>query len=598
MLHKTIWSLMVGILLLSATTSTTAQQLKTDSLLKVLSPKQDLTRVSQLLDIATTYLKTYQTDSTQIKKYANEALTLAQKLHYERGEIKAYSIMCESLFKYLDWKNCSIKADFALERCKTMNNVDDLKGSLLSLKGAIDLVQGNFPTATKHLTQAMQIIEKGMSQYKGGDYDFLNPLYNTNKRLGYVMSMMANDKGLNVIYTQKALAYYRKNLLLCQQHKELTNRLPESYHNLGAIFGFLNTHTDSVDYYIDKEIALAIQLGQTDGQIQGYTMKAQEYFKYKQYKKAEEMMLKVKPLAEKINQVDVVLNVPLMLGEIYTELGRYDEAKTLLETGYRITIEKNLRDKRQRILNGMVNMYERKGDYKKALYYLDQQIVLKDSLYDEAKTREISELSTKYETEKKEQQIKALETDKILRNFLIIALIAVVIGSSIAIWIRYKAIRLEKELMQQKAIVQQEQAEKLKLAMEHNQRELSSAALYLDQRNEFLDKLKTQIKEGENSQKLLNEIDRNMNVEDDWLKFKVHFEQVNPHFFEKSYHLEPNLTDLDLKQCAYIKLNLSPKQAANLLNVTAHAVSTSRTRIKKKLNIPEEMNLSDFLAQV
>jgi tetratricopeptide (TPR) repeat protein len=239
-----------------------SQQAKVDSLLRTLSPKQDSTRVSQLLDIANFYLRT--ADSNQVNKYTKEALTLAKKLSYDRGEIRAYSIMSECLFKYLYWERCSIKADFALERCKTMHNVDDIKGSLLSLKGAIGLAQGNFPKATKYLNQAMKVIEMGMAHRRPND-DFLHPLYNTNKRLAYVMSMMANDGGQNAIYTKKAIDYYRKNVLLCQQNKELENRLPDAYHNLGAVYDFLNVHTDSIHYYIDKEIAIATQFGQING---------------------------------------------------------------------------------------------------------------------------------------------------------------------------------------------------------------------------------------------------------------------------------------------------------------------------------------------
>jgi tetratricopeptide (TPR) repeat protein len=580
-----------------------AQWLKTDSLLKILSPKQDITRVSQLLDLATAYFKKVPTDSANVKKYANEALTLAKKLHDDRGEIRAYSIMSESLFKYLDVKNCSTKINFALERCNTMSNVDDLKGSLLSLKGLVSISQGDFSTAHKYLDQAIRIIEMGMTQHKSSDYDFLTPLYNTNKRLGYIMILMANDNGQSAVYTAKGIAYYRKNVLLCQQNKALETGLSDAYHNLGATFGFLNVHIDSVHYYMDKEIAIATKLGQVIGQIQGYTVKAQRYFKDKQYKKAEQMMLKVKPLAENAHDFDVILNVPIMLGEIYTELGRYDEAKAMLERGYKIAIENNLRERKQRIVEGLYIMYELKGDYKKAYTYLYQYHSLKDSLYSEAKTKEISELNTKYETEKKEQQIKALETEKKLRNYLITALIALAIGSGFAVWSKYKAIILEKTLMQQTALLKQEQTEKLQIEMDSQQRALAMQGLYLEQRKNILQEVKTKLTNINNTDTLdkkaiVKEIDNTLHIEYEWQKARVHVENIDPEFFQKILLKHNNLTDLELRHLAYIKLGLSPKQVAQLLNIETESASMARVRLKKKLNLSTEVNLKEFVQGV
>lgn len=233
-----------------------------------------------------------------------------------------------------------------------------------------------------------------------------------------------------------------------------------------------------------------------------------------------------------------------------------------------------------------------------AYQYQDKYYSLKDSIQGTDVQNKLNELSTKYETEKKEVQIKTLEREKTLKNYLLVAILVFVIGLIGTFWNRYKSIQLEKALMRQDAILQQEKAEKLQLEMDTKQRELASSTLYLEQRNGFLDTLKTQIKSGIEPKKLLTEIDRNMNLEDDWQNFKIHFEQVHHSFFEKLLDLEPNLTDLEQKQCAYLKLNLSPKQVSNLLNVTPHAVSVSRTRIKKKLGLEEDVSLNDFLARL
>ena len=93
-------------------------------------------------------------------------------------------------------------------------------------------------------------------------------------------------------------------------------------------------------------------------------------------------------------------------------------------------------------------------------------------------------------------------------------------------------------------------------------------------------------------------IAQNSDTNDEWGTFKVHFESVHPQFFTTLSQLMPSLTPLELRQCAYIKINLSPKQVGNLLNITPDSVKKARMRIKKKLNLSPEDSLTKFIATI
>ena len=97
---------------------------------------------------------------------------------------------------------------------------------------------------------------------------------------------------------------------------------------------------------------------------------------------------------------------------------------------------------------------------------------------------------------------------------------------------------------------------------------------------------------------LTKSIENNLGGENEWDKFKLHFEAVSPHFFENLKKLAPALTDLDLKHCAYLKLNLTPKQVAQILGINPKSVTLSRVRIKKKIQLPENEKLGDFLQNI
>jgi DNA-binding CsgD family transcriptional regulator len=77
--------------------------------------------------------------------------------------------------------------------------------------------------------------------------------------------------------------------------------------------------------------------------------------------------------------------------------------------------------------------------------------------------------------------------------------------------------------------------------------------------------------------------------------FAIHFDELNDDFLKKIKKAYPELTNSDLKVCAYLKLNLSTKEIAQLLNISLRGAEVSRYRIRKKLGVQSEQSLSSFL---
>jgi len=78
-------------------------------------------------------------------------------------------------------------------------------------------------------------------------------------------------------------------------------------------------------------------------------------------------------------------------------------------------------------------------------------------------------------------------------------------------------------------------------------------------------------------------IQNNLNLETDWDKFKLHFEQVHPNFFRDLLAKCPSLTSYELRLSAYLHLNMSTKEIALLLNINQDSVYKAKTRLHKKL---------------
>ncbi|MBX2816135.1 MAG: response regulator [Saprospiraceae bacterium] len=127
-----------------------------------------------------------------------------------------------------------------------------------------------------------------------------------------------------------------------------------------------------------------------------------------------------------------------------------------------------------------------------------------------------------------------------------------------------------------------------------------------------LDKFKVQLKEFQDSvedeldveqiikrvKKLEREMDEITSKQESWEDFKRMFESINPGFFQKLSKINPKLTTLDLKHCAYIKMNIDNFELSNILNVELKSLQMTRYRIKKKLDLEEGITLREFLMAI
>lgn len=150
--------------------------------------------------------------------------------------------------------------------------------------------------------------------------------------------------------------------------------------------------------------------------------------------------------------------------------------------------------------------------------------------------------------------------------------------------------------------------EKLEAEVSYKNRELTTTTMHLIQRGKLLKRIKEEWSELVQDKKYLEDdiqfkrILRLLNVaernDSDWESFSIHFDQVHSNFLSSLKNHFPELSRNDLKMCAYVKMNLSSKEIAQLMNLSIRAVEVSRYRLRKKLPISSEINLHDYLLKV
>jgi DNA-binding CsgD family transcriptional regulator len=141
--------------------------------------------------------------------------------------------------------------------------------------------------------------------------------------------------------------------------------------------------------------------------------------------------------------------------------------------------------------------------------------------------------------------------------------------------------------------------QQLQQDIEARNRELAISTMSMIKKNTTLNKLKSQlIKTRDSAESItpaLNIIESALKNDEDWEFFEQAFNNADKKFFKRIKEKHPSLTPNDLRLCVYLRLNLSSKEIAPLLNISARSVEIKRYRLRKKLDLERDVNLSEYV---
>jgi DNA-binding CsgD family transcriptional regulator len=150
--------------------------------------------------------------------------------------------------------------------------------------------------------------------------------------------------------------------------------------------------------------------------------------------------------------------------------------------------------------------------------------------------------------------------------------------------------------------------EKLEAEVNFKNKELASVTMHLVQRGKLLSSIKDELIRLQRTvekpasamefKKVIRMLGDDENNDEDWEHFAIHFDQVHSNFLANLKGRYPTLTSTDQKLCAYLRMNLSSKEIAQLMNISLRGVEISRYRLRKKLQVPTEVNLYDYFIQL
>lgn len=336
------------------------------------------------------------------------------------------------------------------------------------------------------------------------------------------------------------------------------------------------------------------------------------------YNKGFEYCTYVLKTFDEIDNNSIAVGLYQNLGKHHLMFQQYDSAKHYLVKAQEIASRNNRPDQLVYVYGAFYKIYAQLEDTDSALYYLLQYTMLNEQLTNNPQTMEVyhSYISMLLEAAQKNlliaEQELFIKRKQVVQSIIMFITIMLVIVFFLILSIQKRRNMKQKahikemenkdlsERLAQEQKIKELQNEKLELQL----RETTSFSLLISYNKHTLSDIWKHVQllsgdhDAETISRLKKIIQSNLAVENDWEDFVMHFEQVHPRFFDNLQSRYPDLTQNDLKLCAYCRIGLSLKEVARILNISPDSVKKNRYRLRKKLLLKDDENLDDFIANL
>jgi len=601
--------------------SVAQNQKKLDSLTNVFnSQKTDTSQVKTLMSL---WNLTINSNPKVAKKYADKIITLSQDLNYDIGLAKGYqnlgisNLYLENLnestssyekaldiYKKLDYKKLMgsmyyniglnykdlTKYDSAFYFNKLAEKIfleikDSIRlGSVYDQNSGIYLEQGKFQLSLQNAQKASLIFNKSRDSLRYAD---------AITKIADSYSAIGDTIQAKKYYYEASKIYERKNDLIF---------LSQIYTKLGSILTNNSKTRDTAFFFLNK----AVELGKKTETpwYQNYAISAlgEYYIKNTQYNLARKQFEESIKISQSAGSKFFESSSLIDLGRVYMLQNRYSSAIKNITKGLEISTESGITENIHRANLRLSEIYEKLEQPVLALKHYKLYRHGKDSILNISKSKQVEELKTIYETKKKEQQIalQKNEIELLEQKAKVANLQKLLLGSGLLLSLGLVGFGFYG--FRQKIKRNKLEKEKVGVELAFKKKELTMHALHLAKKNEVLEGLKLKAEElktsdnGQNGyQQLIRTINFDLQDDHNWQNFSKYFQQVHTNFNSNVKQRFPEVTSNELRLMSLLKMNLTSKEIANILNISQEGIKKARYRLRKKLEMTSEDSLQDLV---
>lgn len=424
--------------------------------------------------------------------------------------------------------------------------------------------------------------------------------YKLSEELKDYRLMVYSITGLGNIYMitkdWKNAGRYLKQGLAVAQERKLTEDIPKIYNQLGNFYS-MQSKNDSAMLVYNKMLDSGIEMGDSTMIGFAYVNISNLLLNMQRPGEAIRLLNNAMDIGEIRSKPKALATIKQNLGRAYLMDHRISHALFHLEEAFALANQQGYLSLMVSSSQSLSQGYEAAGNHTKALEYYKTHSMIKDSVFTIEKQKQLQNMQLMNQLEQTEKQLLVLHQKALAKNILIYFSLFTLVLLLIIFYLINKSIRNKVKL---------QELEKIQLSdtIDQQNRDLVSMAINLAKKQEIISEIGTSTssyRKMENSDVLHLVENIHEKIKDDqllerkWEMFKKHFAGVHPSFFTGLQGRHPELTSYELRYCAFLKLNLSAKDIAQINNISLRSVYMFRYRLKKKLHLKEEDDLDRYI---
>lgn len=454
-------------------------------------------------------------------------------------------------------------------------------GVMYDFNGQVLTSKGDYDTALESTLIALRILEPLKKSLRTAD---------ALTHLGAIENKLTHhDKALE--YLSDAAAIYRK--------QNDTYYLTACLNAMGETYILMND-LDAAVKTLEESIAKAKEIKQTSTRASAMTQLADVYIKRGQLSKAIPFLEESIVFLRANKAQNELVSALITLGSAYIDNKQFAKAIDYLNEANTISKEIEAKDLQAKTLEYRSQAYELSGNIVAALDDQQSLKAISDTIFNTQKSEQIETLRAIYDTEKKEQEIRLQKNEiaTLEKEKKITLLQRTLLGLGLLtsfFFIYALSLRAKKERLLKEQNISE---------LNFKKKELTTHALNLARKNEVLEGLKQQAQELKNSQNndgyqhLIRTIDFDLKDDNNWENFSNYFQQVHKDFNSKMKQQYPTISASELRFLSLVKMNLSSKEIASILNISNEGIKKARYRVRKKLNLSPEDSLEALILSI
>ncbi len=451
----------------------------------------------------------------------------------------------------------------------------------------------------------------GVCHYHAGDYDNAIEYYQLAEEVAENHNLQGK---LASVYNNMAIIYgdldqYDKCLEsfnnTVEVFKKLGNdlNLSSAYANIGVVYTMQNENKKALEYF-DRSLEIARKIDNKAIVGRQLSNVAQVYGNMGDYKKALKYYNQSMIIAKELNNLILIGEISQGISWIHLESKNYNEALKFI-----LIVIENAKKSNARILFKIgyeyaSEAYEGLGNIKKAYEYQKLHILYKDSILNEEQLLNINQMESKYEIQGIQKEMELLEKENLVleqkktidtqHKYALIGGITGIAVLALMIFFIQKG-RLTKSKLRQQLLNEK---------LDYSDKEITNFALHIIQKNDLLDSMKVDLKRLKKTeafdeqksiiQELIFKLNNEIGLERDKKMFKEQLQEIGDKFMMQLEKKYPDLTSNEKRLTSLLRLNLSSKEIASILNISYKSVNMSRWRLRKKIGLDPEVELSAF----